>query len=106
QKCCHRRTPFRPHLRVEFIVTAMFVAPAPRLAAFQWRDQGMARRIVMLERVPMLRILAAPDMPAGEANAQLIPAGAEQLALFATARARRYRMQVGVMFTMLGHIRN
>ena len=59
----------------------------------------------MLERVPVLRILATADVAAGQAYAQLGPGRPEREALFTTARAWSHRAKVAVMLTIFGHVR-
>lgn len=83
----------------------MFVAPTPRLATLQGRNQWMPGLVEMLERVPVLRILAAADVAAGQAYAQLGPGRPEREALFTTVRAWSRRAKVAVMLTIFGHVR-
>src|SRR5438105_15313033 len=64
------------------------VAPAPILAGLDRRHDGMMRRMEMHSRVPILRVIAATDMPAGSAQAQMNPGVAEPEALLATATTR------------------
>jgi len=45
----------------------------------------MLRRMEMLGRVPILRIVAAADVPTGPADSQMDPAVAQLEALLATA---------------------
>jgi hypothetical protein len=45
-------------------VATVDVAPAPRLATLEGRDQGVAGGVEMLKRMRMRRILTAPDMAA------------------------------------------
>ncbi len=59
----------------------------------------------VLERVPVLRILATANVPAGQAYAQLGPGRPEREALFTAARACSHRAKVGVMLTVFGHVR-
>ena len=48
----------------------------------------MLRRMEVLSRVPILRVVAATDMPAGPAESQVHPGIAELEALLATATTR------------------
>src|SRR6266571_1969528 len=49
------------------------VAPAPALPGLGRLHDRVAGRLEMLGRVPALRGIAAADVPAGEAHAQLYP---------------------------------
>ena len=48
----------------------------------------MLRRMEVLSRVPILRVVAATDMPAGPAESQVHPSIAELEALLAPATTR------------------
>ncbi len=61
----------------------------------------MTRRVEMLQRVRMDRILAAPDMAAGETYAELVPRHAKRETFLTTVRARRYLSNLTHMFAML-----
>ena len=63
----------------------------------------MARFVEMLERVRVLRVLAASDVAAGKAHAELVPGGAERETALATVRARRHLAKVDEMVTRLVH---
>ena len=76
----------------------MNIAPAPSLAAIEGCNQRMTGCFEMLQRVRMDRILAASDVAAGEAYAKLVPGRAKREALLATARARRYLLNLTHMF--------
>src|SRR6266542_1004910 len=69
---CQRRAPFRQQLRLDIDVAPMNVTPAPGLATFEGRNQRMTGRVEMLQSVRVLRILAAPDVAAGETDAKLV----------------------------------
>jgi hypothetical protein len=97
-----RRSFFRPaRHRVE--ITAMDVAPPPCLAAIDGGNHGMPRRIEMRERVRMFGILAAPDMTAGKADAQLVPYRLDRLALFAAGRSRFGVPNCAEVLAPIGH---
>ena len=49
-------------------------APAPALAGFERSDNRMAGRVEMLGRVLIGRLVAAPDVTAREAKAEMDPA--------------------------------
>ena len=55
----------------------------------------------MLKSVRVLRILAAPDMAAGETYAELVPRHAKRETFLTTVRARRYLSNLTHMFAML-----
>jgi hypothetical protein len=55
------------------------------LAGFDGRHNGMLCRMEMLGRVPILRVVAATDVSAGPAEAQMDPGIAQLEALLATA---------------------
>ena len=57
----------------------------------------------MLKSVRVLRILAAPDMAAGETYAKLVPLHPKRETPLAAARARRYLPNLTCMFATLGH---
>jgi hypothetical protein len=76
----------------------MHVAPAPRFAALERRDHRVAGRIEVLQSVRVLRVLAAADVAAGEAQAKMYPgvAGLQTLlATVASALNLAYLVQVG-----------
>lgn len=79
----------------------MDIAPAPSLATIEGCNQRMAGRVEMLQRVCMNRILAASDVAAGETYAELVPRHAKREAFLATARARRYLLNLAHMFATL-----
>src|SRR5437868_6836349 len=80
------------------------IAPAPafrRIVAF---DHGMAGGMEMRGRVLVRGIVAAADMAAGAADAQVQPAAAGFQALLASERARRHVLDAGDVATALcGH---
>jgi hypothetical protein len=55
----------------------------------------------MLKSVRVLRILAAPDMAAGETYAKLVPLHPKRETLLAAARARRYLPNLAYVFATL-----
>src|SRR5206468_2704304 len=61
------------------------------------------RRIEMLQCMRMRRILAAADMTAGQANAELRPCRSDREAFLAAVGARRDVGDLGEMFALLGH---
>jgi hypothetical protein len=54
-------------------------------AGLDRRHDGVLRRMEVLSRVPILRVIAATDMPAGPAKSQVHPSIAELEALLAPA---------------------
>ena len=80
----------------------MNVAPAPGLAAFVGCNQRMTGRVEVLQGVRVLRILAAPDMAAGETYAKLVPLHSKRETLLAAARAGRYLPNLTYVFATLG----
>jgi len=81
----------------------MNVAPAPGLAAFEGCNYRMSRRVEVLQSMRMLRILAAPDVAAGETHAKLVPLRPQREAFLAAARARRDLPNFTYMFTAFGY---
>src|SRR5256885_846604 len=71
--------------RVE--IAPVDVAPAPLLPALERRDHGMAGGIEMLQGMRMARVLAAADVAAREADAQLGPGRSDREAALAAACA-------------------
>src|ERR1700730_5264099 len=78
----------RVESRRDFHHQLIDVAPAPILARFDRRHDGVVRRMEVLSRVPILRVVTTTDMPAGPAEPQMDPAIAELEALFAPATTR------------------
>jgi len=66
----------------------VYVTPAPILARLEGSNYSMLRMMKVFCRVPVLRIVAAPDVPANQTFAQVHPAIAHLEALLA-AIARR-----------------
>ena len=56
----------------------------------------------MLKSMCVLRILAAPDMAAGETYAKFVPLHPKRETLLAAARARRYLPNLTYVFATLG----
>jgi hypothetical protein len=56
----------------------------------------------MLKSMSVLRILAAPDMAAGETYAKLVPLHSKRETLLAATRARRYLPNLTYVVAMLG----
>jgi len=81
----------------------MNVAPAPGLAAFEGCNQRMTGRVEVLQSMRVLRILAAPDVAAGQAYAKLIPLRPKREAFLTAVRCRRYLLNLAYMFATLGH---
>ncbi len=65
------------------------VAPAPVLAGLGRPDQRMARLLEVSVRVPMGRVVAAPDLPAAEAHPQVHPPASDLQALLTPRHGRR-----------------
>ncbi len=63
----------------------------------------MAGRIEMLERVRVLRILAASDVAARQAKPELVPGRADRHAIDAAVAARPYFTDVVEMLAAVGH---
>src|SRR5262249_33533314 len=85
-----RRLPFR---QVEQHLVD--IAPAPALRRIIALDHGMAGGLEMCSRVLVGRIVAAADMAASSANAQMQPPAAGLQALFTAERARRDLLDPG-----------
>src|SRR5262245_30020379 len=66
----------------------MLVAPDPARAGLPRRDQRMASRVPVRERVGVRRILATADVAAHEADPELGPLRANREAVLATIGAR------------------
>ena len=56
----------------------------------------------MLQSMRVLRILATPDVAAGETHAKLVPLHPKRETLLAAARARRYLPNLTDVFATLG----
>jgi hypothetical protein len=65
------------------------VAEPPTLAGFERSDHRMRRRAVMLRRVRVRRVIAAPDVTAVETEAKVHPFVTAVEALLAAARRVR-----------------
>ena len=63
----------------------------------------MLRRMEVLSRVPILRVVATTDMPAGSAESQMNPGIAELEALLATATTRLIGPHETQMTALLSH---
>ena len=66
------------------------VTPAPILAGLEGLDDWVTAMMEMTSRVPMRRGIAAADVTAGEAQAQMHPARADSQAILAAFGTRRY----------------
>src|SRR3981081_727248 len=76
------------------------IAPAPILARLEGLDDRVLGRVEMLSGVAMGRGIAAADMAAGQAQAQMHPGAADPQAILAARGARRdgadcFPMRVG-----------
>src|SRR4029077_5045568 len=80
------------------------VAPAPMFAGRARRHDGVLRRMEVLGRVPILRVIAATDMPAGPAKSQVHPSIAELEALLATATTWTIGAHKAQMGTLSRHV--
>jgi hypothetical protein len=56
----------------------------------------------MLKSMRVFRILATPDVAAGETHAKLVPLHSKRETLLAGARARRYLPNLAYVFATLG----
>jgi len=63
----------------------VYVAPHPALAGFERPDDGVAFGVRVPRRMTVLRRIAAADVPAMHAQAQVDPSVAGLQAVFATA---------------------
>src|SRR5882724_2105071 len=81
-----RRSEFRP-----VVILVLVVVPEPILARLERPDDGMSGLTPMCRCVPGQRIVAAADVPARRAAAQMDPPAAARIALDATRAARRNR---------------
>src|SRR4051794_23134120 len=84
------------------------VAPAPVLVRLERLDDGVADQTRMLPGVPVRRGVAAPDVPAGQAQPQVHPRGPHLQALLAALRGARddvlaHEDEVGVDSDRDGH---
>src|SRR6476646_1384837 len=80
-----RRAPLEATGRHRVVVAPVDVAPSPCLAARERRDDRMAGRVEMLERMRVLGVLATADVAADQADAELRPRGADREAILAAA---------------------
>src|SRR4051812_45878859 len=81
------RAPQRLAIRQDGVVG---VAIAPGLSGLERLDDGMAGGVIVRGRVAVRRVVAAPDMAAGQADAQVYPAIAPRDAFKAAiGRTRR-----------------
>lgn len=79
------------------------VAPAPILAKFKRLNNRMARIVEVSRRVFVGRRIAATDVAASHAQAQVQPLVADAKAIFTTAGARRHRPDLIEVRTNLCH---
>ena len=66
----------------------------------------MTGRIEMLQRMRVLRILAAADVATCETYAKLGPRGADREAILAPPACRSHGLNVAEMLAKLGHVRD
>jgi len=67
------------------------VAPTPVLAGLERLDDRMMAGVKVFRRVSVWRRVAAANVAAGQAKAQVQPDAADAQAVFTTARARCHR---------------
>ena len=79
------------------------IAPAPRFARLERRDDRMPRRMEMLRRMPVLRIVATSDMAARTAQPQMHPRVAAGETLLASAAGRLVGPHGVQMAASIGH---
>src|SRR5260221_11101297 len=81
-----------PHRSLALHFHFVHVTPAPVLARLEGLDDGMPGRVEVFGRVRVLRAVAAADVPAGQAQAQMYPGVAHFQAFLAASATRRYIM--------------
>jgi hypothetical protein len=69
----------------------VWIAPAPLLARLKGPDNGVSRRLIMLGGVLVFRRIAAANMPAGQAQAEMYPLVPHLETLFAAFAAGSHR---------------
>src|SRR5258708_6956101 len=79
-----------PHRSLALHFHFVHVTPAPVLARLEGLDDGMPGRVEVFGRVRVLRAVAAADVPAGQAQAQMHPGVAHFQAFLAASATRRY----------------
>jgi hypothetical protein len=80
------------------------VAPAPVFSRLEGLDNRVVGRVEMLRRVLVLRGVAASDMPANQALAQVNPAIASFQTVLTAIRARRDLSYLIQMTTLYCHV--
>ena len=65
------------------------VAPAPVLAGLERTNDRVRRGVVVRGRVPVGGVVAAADMPAGQADPEMQPFAARAQAILAAVNRRR-----------------
>ena len=73
---------------MEFKFDLIQIAPAPILSRLEGPDNGVTYGVIMLRRMFVLRRVAAADMAADHAQAQVHPDIAHLEAFFASPRVR------------------
>lgn len=86
-------------------VAAVDVAPSPALVRLERCDHWVTGCFEVLQRMRILRILAAADMAAGKTNTKLVPPHAEGHAFFAAARAGFHSANFAEMRAGHDHVR-
>src|SRR5262252_3723871 len=79
------------------------VAPAPVLARLERLDDRVVRGVEVLSNMLVLRVVAAADVAADHAQAQMHPSVADLEAVLAAVRAWRHRANLVEMRTGLKH---
>ena len=79
------------------------VAPPPVLARLKGLDDWMAGVMVVLGSMLVWGVIAAADVPTGQANAQMNPCTAHFQAIFTTLRTRRHIPDLVFMNTHFFH---
>src|ERR1700676_3521057 len=79
-------------------VAPVQIAPSPGFGALERSDDGVSGCSEVLQRMRVLRILAAADMATRQTYAQLIPLRSDREALLAAVRTRLHRSDLSEMF--------
>ena len=104
KKCGKGGASFRQSPRHRIEIAPIDIAPAPGLAGLEGGDHRVAGLVEMLERMRVLRILAAADVAAGQANAELVPWRADRHAIHATVGARPDLADLAEVLAALGRL--
>src|SRR5713226_9335865 len=96
-------SPYLAGRRALFDIDLIDVAPAPALPGLNRLHDRVAGRLEMPRRVLALRGIAAADVPAGEAHAQLYPGLARLETALAPFRRRRHLPDLVLVSACFAH---